>query len=127
LKEFIKKLDHFLQKSKTKPSRLKHFILAAYVIEDLELISSIIPNLYHKVSMKVFKIDEEAEISASPDNLLEKVDTGGDRFLQIENPRVMESYSVGHLIPLASGHNGAMSAQELDIYEYHLRKSRLAS
>ena len=38
---------------------------------------------------------------------------------------LVNSQCLGYLLPLSCGHNGMLRAHELEIYEYHLKNSKL--
>eukprot|EP00330_Aristerostoma_sp_ATCC50986_P004403 CAMPEP_0114578666 /NCGR_PEP_ID=MMETSP0125-20121206/3175_1 /TAXON_ID=485358 ORGANISM="Aristerostoma sp., Strain ATCC 50986" /NCGR_SAMPLE_ID=MMETSP0125 /ASSEMBLY_ACC=CAM_ASM_000245 /LENGTH=256 /DNA_ID=CAMNT_0001768903 /DNA_START=1973 /DNA_END=2746 /DNA_ORIENTATION=+ len=130
LKELIKRIDLLLSKYKSKPLLTQSNQLAPFVIEDLELISHILPSVYQKLSIKVdqlLELDEEnipkSPVQSMPDN-------NGEQFIKInqtpeKNQKSSDRSILGHLIPFSCGHSGIPRGPEIDIYEFHLRNARM--
>jgi len=112
-------------------------------MDDLELIMSIFSTFYQNLANNLNK-SPTSRASSKVLNEMENVQED----ITVNNPTINErtrskaaklisketlddqidfssSMSIGHLIPLTCGHNGSMKAHEMEIYEYHIRNSKL--
>ncbi len=80
------------------------------------------------------KMLEEYDMESDDIILNKKKQDQGDKLIQDkekktevfdESVEIENTFSLGHLVPLTCGHNGSFKPQELEFYEYHLRKSKI--
>ena len=56
---------------------------------------------------------------------------GGAKFIPLQNDVSMHSHGItdssylGNLLPVTSGQSGSLKQNEVEVYEYHLRNSRM--
>lgn len=56
---------------------------------------------------------------------------GGAKFIPLQNDVSMHSHGItdssylGNLLPVTSGQSGSLRQNEIEVYEYHLRNSRM--
>ena len=112
-------------------------------MDDLELIVTIFSSFYQTLA---------SNLNRSPSNrtsskVLHELENGQEE-ITVNNPTIMErtrskaaklisketlddqidfssSMTLGHLIPLSCGHNGSLKPHEMEVYEYHLKNSKL--
>lgn len=110
----------------------------------MELVVSIVSQMYHKLasqlgtknpfilSSKLLSDLENGQEDVSVNNPTINEKQGGIRSDQliaekdsiIETVDLVNSANLGFLIPLSCGHNGLLKPHEMEIYEYHLKKSK---
>lgn len=107
-------------------------------MEDLELISNVFPSIYQKLVLaynKHFGKEEEAKEgnfsqgveSTQMDKQSSATSPATNQVITIEAPAGshLSFQTLGHLLPLSCGHNGALNKMEATIYEHYLKKSGL--
>jgi hypothetical protein len=146
IKEFVKKLDNFLSNNRPRATSK----LETHILDDLDVISSIFPIIYQKLYILRNKSPRNQDFKLSTDpNIglsmhieeqqfltLRKQDdvVNNKKPIVIELPQKVETElkslsntsTLGHLIPLSCGHNGALNNTEKALFDYHLKRSGFA-
>jgi hypothetical protein len=104
-------------------------VLNKKVIEDLEIIHSIITIFYNNITAKELNSPLDETVGITEHGMSRK---GSYRSLDarlIDVKEVLDksafslnSSTLGHLIPVTCGHNGSFRPFEIDAYSYHLEK-----
>jgi len=142
IKEFIKRLDHMANKQKQKPDQRNQNKLVSALLEDIEIITSIMPTLFQKLTMKFgasaspmgdsnFITHSQDEVHIDIENASQVKETAGGKFvaLQAHTSRYHHGghtiSDVGNLVPLGCSQNEGLNDDEIELCEYHLRSSQL--
>lgn len=143
ISQFIEKIEHVTKKQPRKNSDSLPTLLTNDIMEDLELIGSIFSTFYQNLANNLNK-SPSSRASSKVLNEMENVQED----ITVNNPTINErtrskaaklisketlddqidfssSMSLGHLIPLTCGHNGSLKPHEMEVYEYHIRNSKL--
>jgi len=126
IKDFVRKVDSFIQNQRAKPLT----VVETSILEDLEVVSSIFPVLYQKLYLlhnKNSSASDTPKTVGSKENLEEiqlisyrKNDVDGETD-KVQGLSTLSN--LGHLIPVTCGHNGSLNKAEKSLFDYHLKNS----
>lgn len=139
LKDFSRRVERLLQKQRRKSLSRAHSRLVTQILEDLELINSLIQQLSNRLEPNQQKTSFAPTNDATQSNILNQEDIE----LELANHRETKSmlrtsiaysdieagsnnnYSTGFLLPLTCGHNGIPRPHEIKYFEYLFRNAKL--
>jgi len=115
LRFFLKNIENCLEPYKRKRTQNR---LLQEVIEDLEIIRTIL-TIYHNNLTSKEPSSPLDETLASSEHDARLIDV---KEVLDKSSILLNSTTLGHLIPVTCGHNGSLRPFEVDTYSYHLEK-----
>lgn len=110
-------------------------------MDDLEVISSVMPSLYQKLTIRFgsssptgeshLNMTGHDEVHIDVENAKQTRDAAGGKFIALKNETTrfqggtLNSGYLGSLLPVTSGQGGSLQPIELEVYEYHLRNAKM--
>ena len=110
-------------------------------MDDLEVISSVMPSLYQKLMIRFgsgsptgeshLNMTGHEEVHIDIENAKQTRDAAGGKFIALKNETTrypggaLSSGNLGSLLPVTCGQGGSLQQTELEVYEYHLRNAKM--
>lgn len=112
---FLKNVENCLLPYKHKRSSNRFL---QEVVEDLEIIHSILTIFYNNLTAKEpnSPLDDTVGVTEHDARLIDVKE------VLDKSAFLLNSSTLGHLIPVTCGHNGSFRSFEIDAYSYHLEK-----
>ena len=99
------------------------------VLNDLDLIFYYFLNFYEKIQKGFVRYKDSNQLITSPHNDMvdphTRIQINKENFETLTINEQETINFMGNLLPLSCGHNGCFNKKESQIYEFHLRNSKL--